>query len=98
LAEDNFKSIFCQPADKAEEDPEDGDEDEQAPKMAAPRATKRPRTKASGFEAGATGEASTKKAKTIPPIRLDSKKAERERMKLLATARKGSHPQLPGAT
>ncbi|KAK1609707.1 hypothetical protein QYE76_033380 [Lolium multiflorum] len=82
----------------AEEDPEDDDEEEeQAPKKAAPRTAKRPRAKVSGSEAGASGEASAKKAKTKPPP-LDSKKAERERLKLLANAGKGSRPLIPRAT
>ncbi|KAK1662605.1 hypothetical protein QYE76_050764 [Lolium multiflorum] len=46
----------------------------------------------------ASGEASAKKAKTKPPPRLDSKKAERECIKQLATAGEGSRPLLPGAT
>ncbi|KAK1647015.1 hypothetical protein QYE76_064820 [Lolium multiflorum] len=85
-------------AEGAEEDPEDDDEEEeQAPKKAAPRPAKRPLSKVSGSEAGASGEASAKKAKNKPPP-LDSKKAERERLKLLANAGKGSHPLIPGAT
>jgi hypothetical protein len=99
LAEDNFRLNFVSPAGKVEEDPEYGDDgEEQDPKKAAPRATKHPRAKVSGSEAGASGEASAKKAKTKPPPRLDSKKAEREHIKLLATAGKGSRPLLPGAT
>jgi hypothetical protein len=98
LAEGNFRRIFRQPAEKAKEDPEDGDEDEQAPKKAAPRATKRLHAKASDSDAGASGEASAKKAKTKPPPRLDSKKAERDRIKMLATTGNGSRPLLPGAT
>jgi hypothetical protein len=100
LAEDSFRDVFRLPADagKVEEDPEDGDEgEEQAPKKAAPQA-KRPRTKVSDTDAGTSGEASAKKAKTKPPPRLDSKKAERDHIKLLATAGRGSCPQLPGAT
>jgi hypothetical protein len=81
-----------------EEDPEDdSEEEEQAPKKAAPRTTNRPRAKVSGSEAGASGEASAKKAKTKPPP-LDSRKAERERLKLLSAAGKGSRPLIPGAT
>lgn len=67
-------------------------------KKAAPRATKRPHAKASGSDGGASGEASAKKVKTKPPLRLDSKKAEPERIKLLATGGKESRPLLPGAT
>ncbi|KAK1607183.1 hypothetical protein QYE76_030856 [Lolium multiflorum] len=48
------------------------------------------------LEAGASGEASAKKPKiTKPP--LNSKKAERERLKMLATAGKRSRPIIPGA-
>ena len=105
MAEDGFRDIFRIPtnAGKAEEDPEDEDEEEEeAPKKkAAPRATKHPRAKVSGTDAGTSGEASAKKAKTTSPSgprRLDSRKAERERIKLLATSGKGTRPTLPGAT
>jgi hypothetical protein len=82
----------------AEEDPEDNDEvEEQDPKKAASRTVKRPRAKVSGSEAGASGEASAKRAKTKPPP-LNSKKAERERLKLQSTTGKGSRPLIPGAT
>ncbi|KAK1626384.1 hypothetical protein QYE76_000699 [Lolium multiflorum] len=47
--------------------------------------------------AGASGEASAKKPKTIKPPPLDSRKAERERLKMLATAGKRSRPIIPGA-
>ncbi|KAK1573963.1 hypothetical protein QYE76_037223 [Lolium multiflorum] len=63
----------------------------------APRPTKRPRAKASGSEAGASGEASAKKPKVIKPPPLDSRKAERERLKMLSTAGKRSRPNIPGA-
>ncbi|KAK1621244.1 hypothetical protein QYE76_026761 [Lolium multiflorum] len=90
LAEDGFKNVFRVPAsaEGVEEDPEDGgEEEEQASKKAAPHAAKRPRAKVSGSEAGSSGEASAKKAKTKPPPCLDSKKAERERASSsLATA------------
>ncbi|KAK1609928.1 hypothetical protein QYE76_033601 [Lolium multiflorum] len=59
--------------------------------------SKRPRAKASGSEAGASGEASAKKPKTVKPPPLNSKKAERERLKMLATAGKRSRPIIPGA-
>jgi hypothetical protein len=101
LAEEDFRTILREPLshELAEEDLEDDDEqEEQAPKKAAPRPAKRPRTKVSGSEAGASGEASAKKAKTVKPPPLDSKKAERERLKLLANAGKGSRPLIPGAT
>ncbi|KAK1650806.1 hypothetical protein QYE76_068611 [Lolium multiflorum] len=101
FAEEHFRAIIREPmsAEGAEEDPEDEDEEEkQAPKKAAPRIAKRPRAKVSGSEAGASGEASAKKAKIIKPPPLDSKKAERERLKLLANAGKESRPLIPGAT
>ncbi|KAK1616625.1 hypothetical protein QYE76_022142 [Lolium multiflorum] len=101
LADDGFRNIFRVPASagRVEEDPEDGDEgDEQAPKKAVPRVIKRLRAKVSGTDAGTSGEASAKKAKTKPPPRLDSKKAERDRIKLLATTGKGSRSLLSGAT
>ncbi|KAK1608302.1 hypothetical protein QYE76_031975 [Lolium multiflorum] len=85
--------------DLAKEDPEDADEqEEKAPKKVVPRPAKRPRTKATGSGAGASGEASTKKAKTTKPPPLDSRKAEHGRLKLLANAGKGSRPLIPGAT
>ena len=100
MAEEDFRNVLRVPtsAEGAEEDPEDDDEEEeQAPKKADPRTAKRPHAKVIGSEAGASGEASAKKAKTKPPP-LDSKKAERERLKLLSTAGKGSRPLIPGAT
>ena len=83
----------------AEEDPEDEDEQEvQAPKKVAPRLAKRPRAKVSSSEAGASSEASAKKTKITKPPPLDSKKAEREHIKMLANAGKGARPLIPGAT
>jgi hypothetical protein len=100
LAEEDLRNILRVPVsgDVAEEDPEDAEEEEErAPRKDAPRPSKRPRTRASGSNAGASGEASPKKPKVtkLPP--LDSKKAERERLKLLATAGKRSRPNIPGA-
>ncbi|KAK1697077.1 hypothetical protein QYE76_013774 [Lolium multiflorum] len=100
LAEENFRTILRVPVsgDAAEEVPDDEEEEEeQAPRKAAPRPSKRPRAKAPGSEAGASGEASAKKPKTIKPPPLDSRKAERERLKMLATAGKRSRPIIPGA-
>jgi predicted flap endonuclease-1-like 5' DNA nuclease len=100
LAEEDFRSILRVPVsgDVAEEDPEEDDEEEeQAPKKAATRAIKRPRAKVSGTEAGASSEASAKRAKTKPPP-LDSKRAERDRLKLLSTTGSGSRPLILGAT
>ncbi|KAK1693875.1 hypothetical protein QYE76_010572 [Lolium multiflorum] len=101
LAEDSFRNVIrvLASAEGAEEDLEDDDEEEeQAPKKVAPRTAKRHRAKVSGFEAGASGEASAKKAKTKPSPPLNSKKEEHERLKLLATTGKGSRPLIPGAT
>ncbi|KAK1604981.1 hypothetical protein QYE76_028654 [Lolium multiflorum] len=100
LAEENFRLILRVPVsgDAAEEVPDDEEEEEeQAPRKAAPRPSKRPRAKASGSEAGASGEASAKKPKTMKPPPLNSKKAERERLKMLSTAGKRSRPIIPGA-
>ncbi|KAK1670040.1 hypothetical protein QYE76_058199 [Lolium multiflorum] len=99
--EEDLHNILRVPVsgDVAEEDPEDPEEEEeQAPRKAAPRPSKRPRAKASGSEAGASGEASAKKPKVTRPPPLDSKKAERERLKLLAIAGKRSRPNIRGAT
>ncbi|KAK1647421.1 hypothetical protein QYE76_065226 [Lolium multiflorum] len=100
LAEENLRAILRVPVsgDAAEEVPDDEEEEEeQAPRKAAPRPSKRPRAKAPGSEAGASGEASAKKPKTIKPPPLDSRKAERERLKMLSTAGKRSRPIIPGA-
>ncbi|KAK1606895.1 hypothetical protein QYE76_030568 [Lolium multiflorum] len=91
LAEEDFRTILREVPDDEEE------EEEQAPRKAAPRPSKRPRAKASGSEAGASGEASAKNPKTVKPPPLNSKKAERERLKMLATAGKRSRPIIPGA-
>jgi hypothetical protein len=100
LAEEDFRNILRVPVSggATEEDPEDDEEEEeQTPKKVVPRSTKCPRAKVTGSEAGASSEASTKKAKVRPPP-LDSRKAEHEHLKLLATAGKGSRPLIPGAT
>ncbi|KAK1682493.1 hypothetical protein QYE76_043341 [Lolium multiflorum] len=100
LAEESFRTILRVPVtgDTAEEAPEDDEEEEeQAPRKAAPRPTKRPRAKASGSEAGASGEASAKKPKTTKPPPLDSRKAERARLRMLSTAGQGTRPIIPGA-
>ena len=100
LAEENFRTILRVPVsgDGAEEVPDDEEEEEeQAPRKAAPRPSKRPRAKASGSEAGASGEASAKKPKTVKPPPLNSKRAEQARLKMLATAGKRSRPIIPGA-
>jgi hypothetical protein len=107
LVEEDLRIFFRIPADtgKTEEDPEDEDEEEEeedAPKKkAVPRAPKHPRAKASSAGARTSGEASTKKEKTATPSgprRYDSKKAERERIKMLASSGRGTRPTLPGAT
>ncbi|KAK1650341.1 hypothetical protein QYE76_068146 [Lolium multiflorum] len=100
LAEENFRTILRVPVsgDAAEEAPEDDEEEEeQAPRKAAPRPTKRPRAKASGTEAGTSGEASAKKPKTTKPPPLDSRKAERARLRMLSTAGQRTRPIIPGA-
>jgi hypothetical protein len=100
LAEEELRAILRVPVsgDAAEEDPEDPEEEEvHAPRKAAPRPSKRPRAKVSGLEAGGSSEASAKKPKVTKPPPLDSKKAERERLKLLTTAGKRSRPNIPGA-
>ncbi|KAK1645796.1 hypothetical protein QYE76_063601 [Lolium multiflorum] len=99
LAEENLRTILRVPVsgDTAEEVPKDEEEEEEAPRKVAPRPAKRPRAKASGSEAGASGEASAKKPKVIKPPPLDSRKAERERLKMLSTAGKRSRPNIPGA-
>ncbi|KAK1607316.1 hypothetical protein QYE76_030989 [Lolium multiflorum] len=99
LAEENLRTILRVPVsgDTAEEVPEDEEEEEEPPRKVAPRPTKRPRAKASGSEAGASGEASAKKPKVVKPPPLDSRKAERERLKMLSTAGKRSRPNIPGA-
>ncbi|KAK1681835.1 hypothetical protein QYE76_042683 [Lolium multiflorum] len=65
-----------------------------AARKVAPRPTKRPRAKAS--PAGPEREASAKKPKVIKPPPLDSRKAERERLKMLSTGKR-SRPNIPGA-
>ncbi|KAK1609350.1 hypothetical protein QYE76_033023 [Lolium multiflorum] len=100
LAEENLRNILRVPVsgESAEEDPEDPEEEEErVPRKAAPRPSKRPHAKASGSEAGASGEASAKKPKVTKPPPLNSKKAERDRLKLLSTAGKRSRPIIPGA-
>ena len=100
MAEEDFRAILRVPVteDTAEEVPDDDEEEEeQAPRKAAPRPTKRPRAKASGSEAGASGEASAKKPKTVKPPPLDSRKAERARIRMFLTAGQGTRPIIPGA-
>ncbi|KAK1668366.1 hypothetical protein QYE76_056525 [Lolium multiflorum] len=86
--EENLRAVLHVPVsgDTAEEVPDDEEEEEeQAPRKAAPRPSKCPRAKAPSSEAGASGEASAKKPKTIKPPPLESRKAERERLKMLST-------------
>ncbi|KAK1668191.1 hypothetical protein QYE76_056350 [Lolium multiflorum] len=100
LAEESFRTILRVPVsgDAAEEAPDDDEEEEeQAPRKAAPRPTKRPRAKVSGTEAGTSGEASAKKPKTSKPPPLDSRKAERARLRMLSTAGQRTRPIIPGA-
>jgi hypothetical protein len=73
LAEEDFRNVLRLPTstEGAEEDPEDDDEEEeQAPKKGASRTAKRPCAKVSGSEAGVSGEASAKNAKTYLTLTL----------------------------
>ncbi|KAK1683758.1 hypothetical protein QYE76_044606 [Lolium multiflorum] len=100
LAEENLRAILRVPVsgDSVEEDPEDPEEEEErVPRKAVPRPTKRPRAKVSGSDAGGSGEASAKKPRATKPPPLDSRKAERQRLKMLSTAGKPSRPNIPGA-
>ncbi|KAM0925344.1 hypothetical protein ACQ4PT_004266 [Festuca glaucescens] len=104
LAEEDFGELFrltAADSGKAEETPEEDDEEEEEQtEKNAPRPSKRPRGGPSGADAGPSAEGSIKKAKTTSaggPRRLDSKRAERDRIKMLATARKGTRPTLPVA-
>ncbi|KAK1650121.1 hypothetical protein QYE76_067926 [Lolium multiflorum] len=93
LVEENLRAILRVPVsgDSVEEDPEDPEEEEErVPRKAAPRPTKRSRAKVSGSDAGGSGEASAKKPRVIKPPPLDSRKAERQRLKMLSTAGKPS--------
>jgi hypothetical protein len=103
LAEEDFRVVFRTPVDsgKTEEAPEEEEEEEEPKKKNAHRPSKHPRGKSSGPDVGTGGEASAKKAKTAPSSgarHYDSKKAERGRIKMLATTGKGTPPILPGAT
>ncbi|KAK1687094.1 hypothetical protein QYE76_047942 [Lolium multiflorum] len=64
-------------------------------RKAAPQPSKRPR-QSFGSQAG-SDEPPSKKPKITKPPPLNSKKAERERLKMLATAGKRSRPIIPGA-
>jgi hypothetical protein len=106
LAEEDLRVIFRTPVDtaKAEEEPEDEEEEEEeeAPKKkAAHHDPKHPRGKTHRADVGTSGEAFTKNAKPAPTSGArcyDSKKVERERIKMLAIAGRGTRPTLPGAT
>ena len=104
MAEEDFRGIFHTPAaadsGKTEEAPEEEEEEEEQTEKYAPRPSKRPWGRSSGPDVGTSGEGSAKKAKTAPaggPRRLDSKWAEHDHIKMLATAGKGTRPTLPGA-
>ncbi|KAK1668470.1 hypothetical protein QYE76_056629 [Lolium multiflorum] len=100
LAEENLRTILRVPVsgDSVEEDPEDPEEEEErVPRKAAPRPSKRPRAKVSSSDAGCSSEASAKKPKVVKPPPLDSRKAERQRLKMLSTAGRPSRPNIPGA-
>jgi hypothetical protein len=86
-----------------EEAPEEEEEEEEVePKNEnSLRPSKRPRRKSSGPNVGTRGEGSAKKAKTASSSGawcFDSKREERDRIKMLTTAEKGTRPILPGAT
>ncbi|KAK1617172.1 hypothetical protein QYE76_022689 [Lolium multiflorum] len=96
FAEENFCTILRVPVsgEAAEEVPEDDDEEEEhVPRKAALDLQRSPRQ--SFRLAGASGEASAKKPKTVKPPPLNSKKAERERLKLLATGGNVRAPSFP---
>jgi hypothetical protein len=79
---------------------EEAEEEEQS-KRYAPRPSKRARGKSSEPNVETSCEGSAKKAKTAPSSgvrRFDSKRAERDRIKMLTTAKRGTRPMLPGAT
>jgi hypothetical protein len=104
LAEEDFRVIFRTPVDfgKMEEalEEEEAEEEEQS-KRYAPRPSKRARGKSSEPNVETSCEGSAKKAKTVPSSgvrRFDSKRAERDRIKMLTTAKRGTRPMLPGAT
>jgi hypothetical protein len=102
LAEEDFRVIFRSPvaySGKKEEalEEEEEEEEEQTEKY-APCPSKRPRGKSSRPDARSSAEGSAKKAKTAPTSgarRFDSKRAERDQIKMLATT---GRPTLPGAT
>ncbi|KAK1686500.1 hypothetical protein QYE76_047348 [Lolium multiflorum] len=101
LAEEDLRNILRVPVsgDTSEEDPEDlEEEEERVPRKAAPRPSKHSRAQLPDPEVGTSGEASAKKPKMTKPHPLNSKKAKRDRLKLLATAGKSSRPNIPGAT
>jgi hypothetical protein len=87
-----------------EEAPEEEEEEEEEvePKNEnSLRPSKRPRRKSSGPNVGTRGEGSAKKAKTASSSGawcFDSKREERDRIKMLTTAEKGTRLILPGAT
>ncbi|KAK1615358.1 hypothetical protein QYE76_020875 [Lolium multiflorum] len=78
--------------DTAEEVPEDEEEEEEPAPQGGLRPTASPRQ---SFRLSESGEASAKKPKIVKPPPLDSRKAERERLKMLSTAGKHSRPIIP---
>ncbi|KAK1683956.1 hypothetical protein QYE76_044804 [Lolium multiflorum] len=97
LAEENFRTIIRVPVtgDTAEEAPEDDEEEEDRHPRRPLDLQASPR-QASGL-GRASGEASAKKPKTTKPPPLDSRKAERARLRMLSTAGQGTRPIIPGA-
>jgi hypothetical protein len=87
--------------EEAPEEEEEEEEEEEPKKKNAHRPSKLPRGKSSRPDVGTSGDGSAKKAKTAPSSGarcFDSKKAECDRIKMPATAGKGTRPTLPGAT
>ncbi|KAK1685949.1 hypothetical protein QYE76_046797 [Lolium multiflorum] len=104
LAEEDFGEIFrivAADSGKGDDAPEEEeDEEEEEPEKIAPRPSKLPRGKSSRVDAAPSAEGPVKKPKTAPtkaPPHMDSKRAERERIKMLATSGKGAWPKLPGS-
>jgi hypothetical protein len=101
LGEEDFGEIFrISTTDSGRADEASEEEEEEETEKYAPRPSKLPRGGSSGAHAAPSAEGSAKKPKTVlagGPQHLDSRRAERERINMLVTSRKGSRPSLPGA-
>jgi hypothetical protein len=101
LGEEDFGEIFrISTTDSGRADEASEEEEEEETEKYAPRPSKLPRGGSSGAHAAPSVEGSAKKPKTVlagGPQHLDSRRAERERINMLVTSRKGSRPSLPGA-